>query len=117
MSGVLVTYLQEMEARKNPYKKAARSGGKNRGNLGRNQAPKLHDLPTVPKKIIKGKYKIKLSRRKGRVTTGVDSKQPIFLPNTNSNPHVYIKHTIAFRNTWRHNHSKHLTVISQVINS
>ena len=79
MSGVLVTYLQEMEARKNPYKKAARSGGKNRGNLGRNQAPKLHDLPTVPKKIIKGKYKIKLSRRKGRVTTGVDSKQPIFL--------------------------------------
>ena len=72
MSGVLVTYLQEMEARKNPYKKAARSGGKNRGNLGRNQAPKLNDLPTVPKKIIKGKYKIKLSRRKGRVTTGVD---------------------------------------------
>ena len=51
----------------------------NRGNLGRNQAPKLHNLPTRPKKIIKEKYKIKLSRRKGSVTTGVDSHKTAYI--------------------------------------
>ena len=82
MNGVLDTYLQETEARKKPLQKSREKGGKNRGNLGRNQAPKLHNLPTRPKKIIKEKYKMKFSRRKGRVTIRVDShtKQPIFLP-------------------------------------
>ena len=48
MSGVLDTYLQE----KNPYKKTTRRAGKSRRNLGRNQAQKLDDLPTKPKKNI-----------------------------------------------------------------
>ena len=92
MNGVLDTYLHETEARKKPYQKAARMAGKIEKNLGRNQAPKLHNLPTRPKKIIKEKCKIKLSRRKGRVTTELDShtKQPniYFYQNANSTLHV-----------------------------
>ena len=77
---------------KKTLQKSRENGGKNRGNLGRNQAPKPHNLPTRPKKIIKEKCKIKLSHRKGRVTTGLDShtKQPniYFYQNANSTLHV-----------------------------
>ena len=66
--------------------KTREEGGKNRGNLGRNQAQKLHDLRSfkAEKKKIIEKYKIKLSRGKESVTTEVDShtKQPIFTPNS-----------------------------------
>ena len=68
INGVLDTYLQETEVRKNPYKKAARGAGKIEetwvGTKPQNSTTFL---------TIKEKCKIKLSRRKGRVTTGLDS--------------------------------------------
>ena len=45
-------YKRHSEARKNPYKKPTRRAGKSRRNLGGNQAQKLPDLPTKPKKNI-----------------------------------------------------------------
>ena len=37
---------------KKTLQKSRENGGKNKGNLSRNQAQKLYDLPTSPKKIM-----------------------------------------------------------------
>ena len=51
INGVLGTYLQEtLGGQENPLQKTREKGEKKRGNLCRNQAQKLHDLPTKPKK-------------------------------------------------------------------
>ena len=67
INGVLDMYLQEtFRLRKTPTKNCEKEGG-NRGNLGRN--------------LVNPKTEVKLTRRKGSVTTGNDlhTKKPLFI--------------------------------------